>query len=200
MRIFALIFFAATFFCAETNAQSDSLATASKTTWISGAYVQIAMEHSKVNDLTSFNPVLAAAIIVKRNFDLGFFATWYDGNGFVRPLIFPNFFDMSYRYGGGFIGYHRLFDNRFLVGLRMRVGHGEVLWERLDSGENLTSDKMLVLEPQATVGYVFKYVGIEGYVGYRNVSDLEIPELVNADFNGLQYGISIKLGFLNKGG
>lgn len=179
-------------------AQNDSTVTKSKHSFISGGYVHAKLERSRVSGLTSFNPVFGAAIILMNHIDLGFFSTWYDGDELVETIVFPNEFDMSYRYGGLIIGYHTMLEERYQLAIRVRAGRGEVLWERLDSGLNLVSDKMLIIEPQVSFGYVLnKFLAAEVYAGYRKMSDLDIPELKNEDFNGFQFGFGIKAGLVN---
>ncbi|MEP3390639.1 MAG: hypothetical protein ABJO02_20770, partial [Reichenbachiella sp.] len=76
-----------------------------------------------------------------------------------------------------------------------KVGFGEVIWSHSETGEAFLSDKFRVLQLQVSVDYILaKFLAVNAFAGYRWMNQLEITGLSNDDFNGLSFGLVMKVG------
>jgi len=179
------------------QAQADSLDQDKARLFTIRGFGFAGIEYSKVADLSISSTVAGASILINGHYEVGFFGTWNISGDLVQQIIFPNDYDMNYIYGGLVVGYRSKSIGSFNFFLESRFGHGEVIWEELETGRNVLSDKMYTFEPQIGVDYSpIKFAKINVFAGYRIMNGLEIVNLTNSDFNGIRYGFLLKIGII----
>ena len=135
-----------------------------------------------------------------KKFHLGL--TYLDYIGEYRQLlIFPNEFSMLYRHGGFYVG-RDLFSTGFIhVNAILQWSHGDVVWQRAATSEDIFRDKLTVWQPSLQLELNAGFP-LSGYVnvGYRQVSGLELPRITSEDLSGLvvQFGVRVGLFRMRK--
>ncbi len=128
----------------------------------------------------------------------GFTALDYVGE-YQQRLIFPNQFSMLYRHGGAYVGYDIFRTNFVHVNGLLQFTHGDVVWQRVSTGEDVFRDKMTIWQPTLQLELNPGFL-LSGYVnvGYRQVNGLELPRISSEDFSGLVVQFGIRLGLFRK--
>lgn len=129
---------------------------------------------------------------------LGFTFLDYAGE-YQQRLIFPNEFSMLYRHGGVYIGRDIWRTNLIHINGLIQWTHGDVVWERNSTGEDVFRDKMTIWQPTLQVEVNPEFL-IGGYVnvGYRQVNGLELPRITSEDFSGLVVQFGVRIGLFRK--
>lgn len=111
-------------------------------------------------------------------------------------FVFPNLFEVDYKYGGCYLGMHVFRSRPFEVDLRVNYGRGDMVWQQAESGNDFIRDEYSILKPELLVSYVpLKYVKVFITSGFRKMYNLSIPDLNNEEFSGFTLGLGIKAGF-----
>ncbi len=118
---------------------------------------------------------------------------------YEQRLIFPNQFSMRYRHGGVYLGRDIWRSNLIHINGLIQLSHGDVVWQRSGTGEDVFRDKMTVWQPTLQVEINPEYI-VAGYVniGYRQVNGLELPRITSEDFSGLVVQFGLRLGLFRK--
>ena len=112
-----------------------------------------------------------------------------------RILVFPNEFNLYYKYGGGYVGLQFLDQKRIFSELKLKVGHGDMVWQRSDNRRNLDRDTFWVGQPELQIGYkTNRYFQVFFLCGYRFIKDLNIIKYETSDFSGVILGLGLKAG------
>ena len=133
-----------------------------------------------------------------KKWHIGFVFTDYLGV-YEQRLIFPNQFSMLYRHGGVFLGREIWRSNFFRIHGLIQWSHGDVVWQRNSTGEDVFRDKMTIWQPGLQLEINPEFLA-SGYVnvGYRQVSTLELPDLSSEDFSGLVVQFGVRIGLFRK--
>lgn len=124
----------------------------------------------------------------------GVFISSYEG-GYEQILVFPNTFELEYRFGGGYLGMRVFRYQGFEADLRLSYGQGDMVWKRADTRENFIRDEYSLLKPELVVSYSpFRYVKIFINSGYRKFYDLTLTNTAPEEFSGLCVGLGLKAG------
>ncbi|MEP5364291.1 MAG: hypothetical protein ABJQ37_10645 [Reichenbachiella sp.] len=175
-------------------AQVDTLQIEKKPLKIRG-YIGGVYENAPVapDHTNSFG--IQAAVIMKNHIEIGFYNLIYNDNKYQERLIFPNSFQMNYKHAGFVLGYRTNLERDYEFNFESKVGFGEVIWSHSETGEAFLSDKFRVLQLQVSVDYILaKFLAVNAFAGYRWMNQLEITGLSNDDFNGLSFGLVMKVG------
>ncbi|WP_422362277.1 hypothetical protein [Reichenbachiella sp.] len=177
-------------------AQSDSLKIEKRKSplgikgYIGGVYenATVAPDHTK-----SFG--VQAAVILKNHIEVGFYNLAYTNNNYRERLIFPNIFQMNYKHAGFVLGYRTNLEKDYEFNVESKVGFGEVKWAQVETGDAFLVDKFSILQLQISVDYLLaNFLALNAFVGYRWMKQLEITGLENEDFNGVYFGLAVKVG------
>lgn len=179
----------------EVIGQSDSTQLSQKQQMKLRGYIGGVYERSSVSPIHTNSFGFQAAILIKNHFQFGFYGKNHTYHNYREQLIFPNFFQMNYKHAGLLIGYRTHLEKKYEFNLESKFGMGEVKWNELETGNPYLADKFRIFHLQMSVDYLLtKFLAVNGFAGYRWIGDLDITGLSNADFEGLYYGIVVKLG------
>lgn len=114
-------------------------------------------------------------------------------------VIFPSSFSLHSSSGGVYLGYRMI--DRKLIGVsgRMLIGSGDILWSRIENQEDFARDKFTELKPEILLEFeptIFTQLYLS--IGYKFVSDFDIPSFDNNETSGLMFNAGLKLGFFYK--
>lgn len=164
---------------------------------ITSLYVGLGTEAAPTPDGTEPSIQLQFGTEYKK-FHLGLTLIDYVGE-YQQRLIFPNQFSMLYRHGGVYMGRDIWRSNLIHINALIQFSHGDVVWQRVSTGEDVFRDKMTIWQPtlQAEINPGFL---VSGYVniGYRQVNGLELPQISSEDFSGLVVQFGVRLGLFRK--
>ncbi|MDW3193234.1 MAG: hypothetical protein R8G66_12750 [Cytophagales bacterium] len=164
---------------------------------ITSLYVGVGVEAAPTTDGTEPSVQLQLGAEYKK-FHVGFTMLDYVGE-YQQRLIFPNQFDMLYRHGGVYIGRDIWRTNLIHINALLQWSHGDVVWQRNSTGEDVFRDKMTIWQPTLQLELNPELL-IAGYVnvGYRQVNGLELPRITSDDFSGLVIQFGVRLGLFRK--
>lgn len=115
---------------------------------------------------------------------------------YEHTLVFPNTFEMTYKYGGAYLGSHVIRRKPFEIDIRMSLGKGDMVWQQKDRNRLLLRDEYYVYQPELQVVYVpITYLKIFLSGSYRIIDQLNIQGVNQGELSGLVYGFGIRLGF-----
>jgi hypothetical protein len=162
-----------------------------------GVYAQADRQYAPTPAGQQLGIRLGTGLQIKRwNFDA--FVTTYEDN-YSQIIIFPNHFDMSYLYGGFALGFALLQNRWYQVNLNTAFGKGDILWEHSLTYENYFRDTFNMyhagVEIEATP---IRFIRPHVQVGYRKMSEINIPLLNHQDFTGLCLRFGLKIGVYTK--
>ena len=140
-------------------------------------------------------------------YGLGFEYKRFLGGFYYRELttdtqervIFPSSFSLHSSSGGFYFGY-RIIDRKIIgVSGRMLLGSGDILWRRVDNQEDFARDRFTEYKPEILLEFeptIFTqlYLGM----GYKFMSDFDIPAFSNSETSGIMLTAGLKIGFFYK--
>lgn len=179
----------------RANGQSDSTKMEQKQPFKLRGYVGGVYERSSVAPVHTNSFGLQAALLIKKHWQLGFYGLRHTNGKYREQLIFPNSFQMNYKHAGLLIGYRTNLERKYEFNVESKYGFGEVKWAELSTGNSFLADRFRILQVQFSVDYLLTgFFAINGFVGYRTMQALDITGLENSDFDGIYYGVAVKLG------
>ena len=129
---------------------------------------------------------------------LGFLV--YDFQGLYESfVIFPNVFNLKYRYGGPNVGYFFLMNRKLYASLNLSYLRGDMVWRNKEDGENFLRDEFNMIKANlrielSRVRYLKPYISI----GYQRINDLKLTGVKAENFSGIQYSIGLRVGYFNQ--
>ncbi len=129
---------------------------------------------------------------------VGFSIYEFQGS-FESFVIFPNVFDLKYRYGGPNIGYYFFMNRKINISANISYLRGDMIWRDKEDGQDFFRDEFDMLKAGlkfefGKIRYLKPYVS----VGYQRIRNLELTGLMADDFTGVNYSIGIRLGYFNQ--
>ncbi|MEQ8627454.1 hypothetical protein [Ekhidna sp.] len=126
--------------------------------------------------------------------------TIHDFKGTVQTfVVFPNVFDLNYRYGGPRVSY-RFFDND-KVGLWINAGYykGDMTWKNVEDGQDFLRDEFSMIK-FGVVGEFLKlrYIKPCIAIGYQKMQDLNLSSVSEDSFSGAYIRLGGRIGFFNQ--
>lgn len=114
-------------------------------------------------------------------------------------LVFPNVFELKYRYGGPHISF--TFSQQEKVNILLQAGYyrGDLLWREVSEQQDFIRDEFS-LTKIGLVGElsVFRYAKPRISIGYQQMKDLDLNGVKNDDFSGLYISVGLRLGYFNQ--
>lgn len=176
--------------------QTDSLSVEKEKTrgafkgFVGGLYERSSVDPGYTN---SFG--LQVAVILKNQIQLGFYGVSYTSNNYRKRLIFPSAYQMNYKHAGLSLGYRTYLEKDYEFFIESKMGLGEVKWDLMEAGSAFLSDKFILYQLQAGLDYMLaEILALSPFIGYRWMTGLKITGLENQSFNGLYYGVTLKVG------
>lgn len=124
----------------------------------------------------------------------------YDFQGTIQSfVIFPNTFELKYRYGGANIAYQ--FYQKKWLNLIVSGGYykGDMVWRNMEDGQDLLRDEfdLIKLGLRGEIGK-FRYIKPHVSFGYQKMKNLNLSMVNESDFSGLFIAAGIRIGYFNQ--
>lgn len=129
---------------------------------------------------------------------IGFYR--YDFQGTTRSfVVFPNTFELKYRYAGLYIGYQFYQSSLLNVYLGGSYNKGDAVWRSLADGQNFLRDEfdLVKIGLNIEMGKI-RYIKPHVSMGYQKMSNLTLANLDESDFSGLFVAAGIRIGYFNQ--
>ncbi|WP_258097934.1 hypothetical protein [Marinoscillum pacificum] len=124
----------------------------------------------------------------------GFGVYNYQGD-YQTTVIFPNNFNLAYKYGAARLGLRAYDSKYFEINAQIQYGKGDAVWIRESNDEKFIRSKFDIIEPQVMVLYTpIEQVKLFTTLGYKSMQNLDIVHLSNKDFSGITFGFGIRCG------
>lgn len=127
-------------------------------------------------------------------------ASRYDFQEEVKSLVvFPNVFELKYRFGGANIGYQ--FYRQEWINAALSVGYykGDMTWRNLQDGEDFLRDEFDLVKFSLKVEMEkFRYAKPQISIGYQQMSDIDLSRVEGDSFSGLFFGVGVRIGYFNQ--
>jgi len=138
-----------------------------------------------------------SGVIAFKKIDFGLYFMRYEGS-YTQQVIFPNQFAALYTIFGPFIGYKVHDQNNLMVNTRIKFGVGDVLWENAENFEDIFRDKIRFYQPELLFQYkVLPFLVLQCAVGYRRITNLQLPQLNSKDYSGLLGSVGVRIGYFS---
>jgi len=114
-------------------------------------------------------------------------------------VVFPNVFELKYRYGGAAVAY-RFYENKKIgMWLRGQYMMGDMTWRNIEDGQDFLRDEFSLMKIGARGEFLkLKYVKPHVMVGYQKVRNLNLSGIAADAFSGLYFGLGIRVGYFNQ--
>lgn len=126
--------------------------------------------------------------------------TRHDFQGsFQSFVIFPNIFELQYRYGGPSLAYR--FAKSPNMGVMVSAGYfkGDMTWRDTNDQEVFFRDEFNILKIGVRAEFLrLRYIKPHAMVGYQNMRGLELTGTKAENFSGLFFGVGIRMGYFNQ--
>lgn len=195
MLILAPILFA---IACPVHAQKDSTLLAQDTSrWIDNLPkdIGITLEGTLhiAPGLSNHHPAYSLSAMAQYQwFSFGFTMTQFNGQ-YERKVIFPNLFQLDYRYGG-LLANFRIWSKKWTeIHTRFGLGRGDILWESQEIKQSLRDKYNYVSTSFMVVSSPLDRIKLLVSFHYLLTSDLDLPALSSDELKGLGYGVGLKL-------
>ncbi|MEO9870070.1 hypothetical protein [Ekhidna sp.] len=124
----------------------------------------------------------------------------FDTQGKVEALvIFPNIFELKYRYGGPFIAFSAIETSSLSIIFRAGYYQGDMTWQRKEDEEAFLRDEFTLLKG-AIIGEFSRFRYAKPYIsiGLQEMKDLDLASVENEDFSGLFFAVGLRIGYFNQ--
>lgn len=148
---------------------------------------------------TGYNNAISMGIGIQYNRWIGTFSV-VDFEGRIEEfLIFPNVFELDYRYGGPSIGYE-LYDGYWISwDLTASIFFGDMIWRNKRRNEDFLRDKFSLMVLSTKVDFdAIRYFKPYLKIGYQKPNNLDLTLVENSDFTGLVFVFGIQVGYFNQ--
>lgn len=124
----------------------------------------------------------------------------YDFKGTIeRQLIFPNVFELAYRYGGPQISFEIQETKWANIYTQISYSKGDMTWRNIEDDKDFLRSEFdmwtfsMKLETDR-LRFVRPYLN----GGYQHLSKLKLNGLSDSDFSGFFFGLGVRLGYFNQ--
>ncbi|WP_436515551.1 hypothetical protein [Ekhidna sp. To15] len=129
---------------------------------------------------------------------IGFYR--YDFQGTSQSLVvFPNSFELKYRYAGVYLGY-QFYQNELLnVSAGGSYNKGDAVWRSLEDGQDFLRDEfdLIKMRLKVEIGKI-RYIKPHASIGYQKMRNLNLANLNESNFSGLFVAAGIRIGYFNQ--
>lgn len=114
-------------------------------------------------------------------------------------VIFPNQFELDYKYAGSTVAYRAVKHDNFNVDIGATLARGDMLWRVADTGVVFFRDEFTLYSISADISsnrlrFVIPYINF-GYQGIRNLS---LERVKSDDFAGFIFVFGVQIGYFNQ--
>ena len=129
---------------------------------------------------------------------LGF--TVYRFEGVIEELIiFPNVFELDYRYGGPTVGYELVTNDWFSIDALGSLHFGDMVWRNVGTRENLFRDEFSLITLAVKMDLdKFRYAKPYVHLGYQKAQNLAFERVEADQFTGFVFVFGIQIGYFNQ--
>lgn len=162
-----------------------------------GVFIDGGLSYEASSPKSNFFSVLGIGIQYNR-WVLGMSRSDFQGT-IQSFVVFPNTFELKYRYGGISIGYQFYQDDSFNLQLRAGFNKGDMVWRNSEDGQDFLRDEfnLLKIGLRGEFGR-FRYIKPHASIGYQKLLDLTLSRLEQNDFSGLFVAAGIRIGYFNQ--
>ena len=129
---------------------------------------------------------------------LGF--TVHNFQGTVQSfVVFPNVFDLNYRYGGPRVSYRFLDNDK--VGLWVNAGYykGDMTWKNTEDGQDFLRDEFSMVKFEAVGEFLkLRYIKPCIAMGYQKMQGLNLSSVSEDSFSGAYIRLGVRIGYFNQ--
>ncbi|MFK7953420.1 MAG: hypothetical protein AB8B73_11285 [Ekhidna sp.] len=124
----------------------------------------------------------------------------YDFQGTIeRFLIFPNIFELEYRYGGVLTSFDAVQSKWINASVTTSFYKGDMVWREILRREDFLRGKFNLWTLGAKVEMVrLRFLRPYINAGYQQMTGLELSGVENDEFSGFFYGVGLRIGFFNQ--
>lgn len=118
---------------------------------------------------------------------------------FQTLVIFPNAFDLSYRYGGVSIGY-QLHQTKWITLLaNASFFRGDMIWNEVSTGRDFFRDEYNLWKGGVSIEMSrVRYAKLYLQSGYQKIQALDLEAVNSDDFSGIFISAGIRVGYFNQ--
>lgn len=114
-------------------------------------------------------------------------------------VIFPNQFELDYRYAGTAVAYRVIKRENFNADMVATLARGDMLWSVADTGLDFLRDEFTLYSITTDISsnhlrFVIPYISF-GYQGMRN---LNLERVKSSDFAGFIFVFGVQIGYFNQ--
>ena len=114
-------------------------------------------------------------------------------------LIFPNVFELKYRYGGPHISFTFFQHEKVNMILQAEYYKGDLLWREVGEQQDFLRDEFALSKIGLTGELsVLRYIKPQLSIGYQQMYDLDLNSVREDDFSGLFLSVGVRLGYFNQ--
>ena len=117
----------------------------------------------------------------------------------ISVVVFPNVFELNYRFGGANIGYQ--FYQQEWVNAVLSAGYykGDMTWRNFQDGEDFLRDEFDLLKFSLKVEMEkFRYAKPHVSIGYQQMSEIDLSLVEGNNFSGLFFAVGVRIGYFNQ--
>ncbi len=133
-----------------------------------------------------------------QNWMIGFYR--YDFQGTTKSfVVFPNSFELKYRYAGVYIGYQFYQNDLLNVSIGGSYNKGDAVWRSLEDGQDFLRDEFDLVKVglRIEIGKI-RYLKPHATIGYQKMNGLDLANVEESDFSGLFIAAGIRIGYFNQ--
>lgn len=114
-------------------------------------------------------------------------------------VIFPNVFELDYRYGGPELSFQAYRSEWLNAMMSLSYLRGDAVWKNSSTKENFLRDEFDLLKGGIKVELGrFRYAKPHLGIGYQKVRNLDLDRIDANDFSGLFVAAGIRIGYFNQ--
>lgn len=124
----------------------------------------------------------------------------YDFHGTIESfVVFPNTFELKYRYAGITLGYRLVKHDWYKIFAGFSYNRGDMVWRNQEDGQDFLRDEFNMIKLGLNAEFSnFKYARPYISAGYQKMQDLNISRLEESNFSGLFIAAGIRIGYFNQ--
>lgn len=116
-----------------------------------------------------------------------------------RLLIFPNVFELEYRYGGPFVSFNSTPSKWIDMVIQGSFTAGDMIWRNTEKQEDFLRDEFIIstIFLKMETGRL-RFLRPFIKMGYQHMTGLSLRDLDNSDFSGFFFGVGVRVGYFNQ--
>lgn len=166
-------------------------------TYFGGVFLEMGGKMAPNPPGVSLTQFIGAGIQYNK-WSLGFLVNDFKGTT-QRFLIFPNGFELEYKYGGPVVGFSYLQTRWIEASIQTSYSLGDMTWRNIVNQEDFIRSEFSLFAVSTKLEFIrLRYVRPYFNLGYQQMSGLNLAGVENADFSGFFLGLGLRLGYFNQ--